>query len=87
MEDKIALANIIHFCFQHEVYVKTEIVDKHYLRLCVHTPEGIKRGSERYNPGYKQDQKRMKAKTDELYEYFYKKIKETIKKNEQIIDR
>ena len=86
MEDKIALANIIHFCFQHEVYVKTEIVDKHYLRLCVHTPEGIKKGSERYNPNYKQDQKRMKAKTDELYEYFYKKIKDTLKKNQQSVD-
>jgi hypothetical protein len=86
MDDEIALANIIHFCFKHEVYVKTEIVDKHYLRLCVHTPEGVKKGTERYNPNYKMDQKRMKQKTDELYEYFYRKIKETIKKNEQIVD-
>ena len=86
MEDKIALVDIIHFCLQHEVYVKTEIIDKHYLRLCVHTPEGIKKGNERYNPNYKHDQKRMKAKTDELYEYFYKKIKDTLKKNQQSVD-
>lgn len=86
MEDKIALVDIIHFCFQHEVYVKTEIIDKHYLRLCVHTPEGVKKGNERYNPNYKHDQKRMKAKTDELYEYFYKKIKDTLKKNQQSVD-
>ncbi len=82
MEDKPPLVEMIRFCFKNEVYVKTDITDKFYLRLCVHTPEGIKKGSERYNPQSKVDQRKMKDKTDELYEYFYNKIKESIKKGQ-----
>lgn len=84
--DKISITDIVYLCFKNEIYVKTEIAGKNKLRIYADTPEGKIVGNELYNPDYKQDQKRMKEKIDEVYKYFYKKIRNAQEKNEQIVD-
>lgn len=84
--EKITITEVVYVCFKHEIYVKTDLAGKDKLRIIVDTPDGIIKGNDLYYPESKNDQKRMKAKIDDLYRYFYKKIIDAQEKNQQSID-
>ena len=78
--DKLHISEVVHFCFSNEVYVKKEQVTTNFLRIYVETPSKTIKGNSIYRIGDKKDMKNMSEKIDELYRYFYKKIKEEQKK-------
>jgi hypothetical protein len=78
--NNIHISEVVHFCFSNGIYVKKEQVDTYFNRLYVETPEKNIRGTELYRIGTKSDSAKMNEKIDELYRYFYKKLKEEQKK-------
>lgn len=78
--EKIHISEVIHFCFSHEVYVKLEQTQVYYNRIVVETPKEKINGQTLYKIGDKKDRIELEKKRDELYRYFYKKIKEEQKK-------
>jgi hypothetical protein len=82
----IHISEIVRYCFHNEVYVKPDVVNKNRFRICAHTPSGVHCGTTLYQPEYKPDMAKMKEKIDELYKFFYIKLKKQEKKLQQSID-
>lgn len=78
--EKIHISEVIHFCFSNDIYVKLEQTQVYYNRIVVETPKEKIVGQNLYKIGDKKDRIELEKKRDELYRYFYKKIKEEQKK-------
>lgn len=78
--ESIHISEVIHFCFSNGIYVKLEQTQTYWNRIVVETPKEKIRGNELYKIGDKKDRIALEKKRDELYRYFYKKIKENQKK-------
>ena len=70
----VHMSDVMHKCFQNEIYVKKEVQAKRFFRLIVETPKETIRGQTLYLADSKVEMRKMKEKEDELYRHFYKKI-------------